>query len=397
VTVRELGGSGDIALGRNAPHVRQHNRRLVLHVLRTSGPMSRRRVAELTGLQPATLTNLVADLIDQGLLHEIGQLPSRSAAGGRPQVLVDLRPRGACVGGIYVGIRRVYVSVGDVTGQVLAREDIPRRDTGDVLAALERVCEAANVLARQLTAIGLVVVVDPHHDAAFDERLAQELQARFERPVVSDRAAAAMMLSESLFGAVRGERCVLVHLGTTVAAGVQWGHTVLGRYGYWHAPIGHTVVDPAGQDCECGGRGCLDTVASERALVARAVAALRSGEGSSLTERRLRAGGGESGAIAAAAARGDVLAIRLVEAAAEALGVAVANCLLVLSADRCVIAGPILAAGDVFMRALRARVEPQVERAVGRAPHILPSTFGADAPFMAGVAIALDQFVFGPG
>ncbi len=403
------GPEPELIRGQNAPYIRQHNRRLILHVLRTEAPLSRRRIAESTGLQPATVTNIVGELIAMGLAQEIGQSRSRSSAGGRPQVLVDLNANAAHVGGVYIGIRRIYVSIVDIKGTVLACERLMRPASTQGVArvaasTLRRLGRGVGVPVSAMAAIGLAVVVSATVRAADPETesvrlgaaLAAILEAELGKPVLDDRGPVAMVLAESLFGAVSDARCILVHVGTTVSAGVQWGHRLFGRFGYWPSPIGHTIVDPDGVECLCGARGCLDTVASERYLADRAARAargrLRTLLGTPEFDPRQRG----SEAIGEAAAHGDALAMRLVDEAAGALGVAIANALQIINADTAVIAGPILTAGDRLLVPLRERVTALLAGSRGRRVRIVPTAFGLDAPFVAGPSLALDRSIFGP-
>jgi predicted NBD/HSP70 family sugar kinase len=379
--------------------IRRYNRRLVVHVVRLSGPLSRARICDATGLQPATVTNIVGELIEQGLVHEVGLSRSKSTAGGRPQVLLDLRADALRVAGVYVGIRRVYVSIGDVKGAVLARERHLRpatpAGTARVAAStLRRLARGAGVPLQGIAAIGLALVASPlpsNPDAPLAARYVRALERELGRPVFAESGPVAMARAEGLFGGVGEERCILVHLGTTVGAGVQWGHPLLGRFGRWASPLGHVVVDPNGDACSCGARGCLDTIASEPHLVARAIAAVDAGRRTVLSTPGfdVRKRGVE--AIAEAAARGDDVATSLVDDAASALAKAIAAALQVLAVDLAIVAGPILLA-DAFMQRLTA----DVARLITRPVRVRGSAFGLDAPFVAGLGIALDRAVFGP-
>ena len=388
--------------GRNSPAIRRHNRRLVLHELR-GGPLSRRRIAAAAGLQPATVTNIVAELVRRGLVHEVGQSQTRSTAGGRPEVLLDLRVGALRVGGVYVGMRRLYVSVGDVRGHLLGSDAATRPSTVDAIARcaatmMRALCRRLGISLASLMGVGLAIVPEIAGASSIggEEELRHALAVALEEdldcPADVENAAVAMLVAEGLFGTVRDERSLLVHVGTTVLAGVQWGSRLLGRFGYWSAPIGHTLVDPAGMTCECGANGCLDTVASEPALVRAAATALAHGERSMLTredlaERRSRA-------IGEAASRGDALASRLVGAAADALAISLANSLQVLNGELAVVAGPIVAAGDVLVSRLRDGISAHMRSAASATPRVLVSAFSLDEPYMAGLAVALDRFVF---
>jgi predicted NBD/HSP70 family sugar kinase len=317
--------------------------------------------------------------------------------------MLDLRAGALRVGGVYVGMRSLYVSVGDVRGRLLGSDLAPRPTAASAIAhaaatMMRRLCERADVSIRSLIGIGLAVVPEvadassQADDEVFRRTLAVELKKELDRPAEVENAAVAMLVAEGLFGAVGDDRSLLVHVGTTVLAGVQWGHRLLGRFGYWAAPIGHTLIDPAGSVCVCGATGCLDTVASEPAIVRGAERALAAGERSSLTLAAVDRD--RSRAIGEAASRGDPLAVRLVRDAANALAISAANSLTVLNGELAIVAGPIVAAGDALVSPLREGIASHMRTTSSGAPRVIASTFSLNEPFMAGVAVALDRFVF---
>src|SRR3954468_2878974 len=93
-------------LGGNAPLLKRQNRAAVLRGIVSYGPISRRALRDATGLTASTITNIVTELIANGLVDELGA--SEPAAGpsraGRREVLVDLAPSGGVVVGVYIGV-----------------------------------------------------------------------------------------------------------------------------------------------------------------------------------------------------------------------------------------------------------------------------------------------------
>lgn len=398
VPAHGLPQADDLVGGRNSPAIRRHNRRLVLHILR-SGPLSRRRIAEATGLQPATVTNIVGELIEVGIVHEIGSHRSGSSGGGRPEVLVDFRATDLYVGGVYVGIRGVYTSIGDVRGSMIGTDVRPRSHSPasvatDTAASLRRICAKARFSIDRLVAIGVAFVDDVGASESEQQEqhaaVASALGSQLGRPVEIESAAIALLIAEGLFGVVRDERTILVHVGTRVIAGVQWGHRLLGRFGYWDAPIGHTLVDPAGDVCRCGARGCLDTVASQAGMARHVALELASGSSSVLAS--MPSESLDSDAIAGAAAAGDPLATRLITDAGNALAIATANALQILNGELAIISGPIVSAGDVLMAPIREGIAARMRSAT--LPRVVSGTFGLDERHVAGLALALDRYVF---
>lgn len=187
--------------------------------------------------------------------------------------------------------------------------------------------------------------------------------------VVPDLAAAAV--AEHRIGAGRGvRRLLVVALGTGAnAAAVVDGRLVETAYGCL-GDAGHVLVDPDGPACTCGGRGCLEAVASGWAL-ARDAAAAGLPDGPELTAR---------------AAAGDPAATALLTRAGTALGRAIATWSVLLFPDVVTVGGGLAAAGDLLLGPARAELDRVAPSYVRRRLTIVPSALGAEAT-LAGAAL----------
>jgi glucokinase len=190
--------------------------------------------------------------------------------------------------------------------------------------------------------------------------------------VVPDLAAAA--LGESRFGAGRGvARFLCAALGTGAnAAAVVDGALVDTAWGCL-GDAGHVVVEPDGPPCPCGGRGCLEAVASGYAL-ARDGAPLGLADGRAVTE---------------AARRGHEAAHALLERAGTALGRAIASWSALVWPERVAVAGGLSAAGELLLEPARRELQrvgaPYI---VGRL-ELVPAELGADAALVGASLSAL--------
>lgn len=383
--------------GQNGAFLRRHNRSLVLWMLRNRGPISRRQICEETGLGPATVTSLISALIDEGLVEEVGKSPARSTEGGRSRILLDLRPSGAMVAGVHLGVRRVMVALADQRGTLHAT-DSQLREAG--AGPEETVAFAGRLLDGLLrrvpgttirgTGVSVPVVVDvdagtiphaPELDWRDGVRLAPLLQRALPQPVVVGNSRTAMLLAESLFGAARGEAAaILLHPASTMGAAFMVDHRIIQPSHVAASRIGHVVVDPDGPPCECGARGCLNAVAGDRALIAEA--GRRMG-------RPL-----EPAELLRIAEEGDRVALDIVSGAVEAIATAASHAMLMLDIDLLLVSGWIAESRGPVLDDLRARVVPHVERVTGRAPRIVVGDFGTGPQLASAVSLALDRFVY---
>ncbi|MBI1378178.1 MAG: ROK family protein [Frankiales bacterium] len=198
------------------------------------------------------------------------------------------------------------------------------------------------------------------------------------RPTAVHNDAVAVALAEHRWGAGRGSQHVMgVTVSTGVGAGlVLHGRRVDGASGN-AGHLGHVVVEPDGDPCTCGGRGCLETVARGAALVARA--------------ERLGWHGPRTGrAVAEAAHAGDPACRAALRDAGRAVGVAVASAAALLDLEVVAVAGGVAESGPAFWEPLRAAFDEHAGWAFVRAARVVPAALGRDAALVGAGAIGLD-------
>ena len=266
---------------------RAHNRSMVLQHLFHSGPRSRADLARVTGLTRVTVSDLVASLLEEGLVSELGL--QNEGRVGKPGRLVGLRTDAFCVVAVDLADdERMHGAVLDLTGAVQVRHSAAVRGlTGTaayeaLLGLCRRLVEEASVPVLGI-GVGSPGVVDPGGTVLqapnrgwYDLPLATALAAALDLPVHVANDANTAALGEFTYGGGSGSLLVL-----TVSGGVGAGIVLDGALvqGSQHAAgeLGHvTAVDerddldgaPLGrpQDCACGRRGCLETVLSVPAL-----------------------------------------------------------------------------------------------------------------------------------
>lgn len=264
---------------RGTTNGRVANLRRVLRDVASSSALSRADLARATGLTRPTVSSLVAELMDAGLIVELG--PGRSD-GGKPPTLLGVDPTARSVVAIDVGPPAVVGTLSDLAGTVLARESIPDpRLTGAEL--LDAVVALADDLAGRSTApvagigvgtAGLVtpdgVVVEASNLDWHHLPLAQILTERTGHPAWVANGANAAALAEHRSVAPEGDGLVVVRMGVGVGAGLLIGGQVHAGSRAAAGEIGHLVVDPGGPPCRCGNRGCLETLTSVTAILGRA-------------------------------------------------------------------------------------------------------------------------------
>jgi predicted NBD/HSP70 family sugar kinase len=259
-------------------HARGHNRSLVLQTLFHQGAMSRADLSRETGLTRVTISDLVAELIADGFVAEIGV---REASGpGKPAMLVDLDRAGHRIVGIDLsGSASIIGAVLTLDGDIVARREVALPEAGDVVATVVE-------LARELVAdshapvlgigVGTPGVVDdrgviltaPNFGwAGFD--LEGALQSALGLPVLVANDANAAVLAEYTFGGA-GDDVLLVKVGRGVGSGLLAAGQPMRGSRFAAGEIGHvTVGTDGGPVCVCGKVGCLEAWLSVPSLSKR--------------------------------------------------------------------------------------------------------------------------------
>ncbi len=265
------------------------SRRLVLDQIRQQGEVSRSEIVRTTGLSKATVSAIVSELFEAGLVQETG---SQNSHVGRPRILLSLVPDANFALGAELTDEECRVVLTDLHAKPIKRvsqpvmaNDLSVPSLMDVLAAC--IAEAVkDIDATRLLALGVCVpgIVDPSSGIVTfsvilpweNVKLAEILQERFPYPISVFSRGTAATWGERWYGAGKNARNLLyARVGSGIVSGlVINGQPYLGRNS-GAGELGHVTVQPDGALCRCGNRGCLATVATTGALLNRVRQLLR--------------------------------------------------------------------------------------------------------------------------
>lgn len=266
--------------GTNLEQAKSHNRRVVIEAVRVNGPLSRAAIARLTALSSQTVSNIVEELEDVGLLRpEATQKGTR----GQPAVPYSINPDGGYSIGLQLDHQSLVGVVTDLSGTVRARieQHVDRPAPATAMPLLREMPQ--NLLSQfrfdrtRLLGIGMAMPgpfgvegltsVGPTALPGWEDfPLAIELQAATGIPVIVENDATAAAIGERLYGVARNlANFVYLFIGTGLGAGLFLdGHLYKGSR-HNAGEIGHMVVRSDGLQCGCGKRGCLERYVSLRA------------------------------------------------------------------------------------------------------------------------------------
>ncbi|GHA77642.1 ROK family protein [Streptomyces termitum] len=402
--------------GRTVRDLRRENRSAVLQRLYFDGPLSRLALGPVTSLSSGSVSNVVADLLAEGLVEEAGSVDS---AGGRPRTLLRVRQDSAYMIGVDIGETRVRIELFDVALTELARADRPlaangprredRYDVGVVLGhvrdGIEEVVQEAGIDAEQLLGVGVgvpgIVARTPQDgavvhgqtiswDAVPLERLLRESVSLPDSvSYFIENGAKTLGQAEMWFGGGRGAgSAVVVLFGSGVGASVFGEELRPGRAVEW----GHLKVRVRGRRCRCGAQGCLEAYAGAEALL----------------ERWREAGGkppsdaGEEAALTALLAaaypagpeeEADTVALAVLEETAEYLGAGFADLINLLQPERILVGGWAgLQLGTRFLDRVRSYATSSALSYPASHVEIRLGTLGPDAVTVGAAILPLADF-----
>ena len=256
---------------------REINRNLIFNQIRIKQPISRADLARTSGLQRSTVSLIVEDLLAERWIVEgsTGQIPR----GRKPTFLNLNDQRGVLALDIHPA--QTTLAVIDLGGKVLEQERIalpvnPQKVIGAILDAIRKMIAAHNTRSFE----GIGISVPGRFNPGFENSIFApnvdwpigQLKSRVEQatglPVAVDNVANACALSEVWFGYSDGAHdLVVVNVSEGIGTGIFANGRLMRGEGGVAGEFGHVQLDPDGLACGCGGTGCWETIASNRAAV----------------------------------------------------------------------------------------------------------------------------------
>jgi N-acetylglucosamine repressor len=357
-----------------------HNSRLVLKTIYDRGRISRADVARLTHLTRTTVSDLVMDLQERGLVEEVGYGQS---LGGRSPILLSVAEDAQHLISVDLADNELRGAVSNLRNEISASARVPVSGRGGEAALalvydlIDRLMESTD---RPLLGIGIGTpgLVDTTRGIVLsavnldwrDLPLGSLLQERYGLPTYiandSQLAALAHYMAYAGEGVTRGENMVVVKVGQGIGAGILLNGRLFQGDGFGAGEIGHISVEEGGELCRCGNIGCLETVASLPAIARRVMSRVQANPTSALNSPD----GDELASILRALRLGDAEALQLMVETGRYLGIALAHLVGTLNIRHIVVLGEVAAFGPPLLEMIRAEMMRRALPALARDTHI---------------------------
>ncbi|REK75127.1 ROK family transcriptional regulator [Paenibacillus paeoniae] len=266
--------TGDLTL------IKKINTAIVLEALVKNAPLSRAKISELTGLNKATVSNLVQDLINSNLALEIG---TGESSGGRKPVMLLFNGQAGYAIGIDLGVNYIRGVLTDLEGALIAETNLTLKNQQQdfvldkLVHCISTLIDKAPESAYGIVGIGVGVpgIVDDHGTMFFAPNLKwgqlelqRMLEDKFNLPVTIDNEANAGAQGEQNYGAGRGvAHQIYVSVGIGIGTGIILNNELYKGASGFSGELGHLSIEYKGKRCSCGNDGCWELYASENALL----------------------------------------------------------------------------------------------------------------------------------
>ncbi len=239
----------------------------------------------MTGLSPASVTNVVRELLDEGIVTEAG---AEDSDGGRPRVLLDINPDYGYVIGVDIGETRIRVELFDLAMTERAKAEYPLNPAEhevdvvvqDIASGLAAVLSDGGIEPSAVLGVGIGVpgIVEQGTEALVHAQtygwdavpLERLLRAHTGLPLRFENGAKTMGQAELWFGAGRGaQNAAVVLIGSGVGASLISGGSTYQGATSSAAELGHTTIVVGGRRCRCGSAGCLEAYVGAEAILDR--------------------------------------------------------------------------------------------------------------------------------
>ncbi len=381
------------------------------------GEISRAEIAKRTSLSSATITNLAGELIEQKIITEIEPATSkteRKRAVGRPQRMLRLIPNARFAVGVHIGVGMFRVAVTNLKDEIIdnsivnfdiesSASDILAQITSEINSLITNTAiDRELVLGVGVGASGLV-----NHTIGLNVlaprlgwqnvNIKEILQKKLSLPVTVDNNVRTMAIGEAFFGAGREVNVLAFVYGRSgVGAGLVVNRQIFRGSGAGAGEIGHTIMIPeGGESCQCGQKGCLETLVTEPVIVRKAnELALQHPE--SLLAQYIAQDNDMPiiDKLFAAAREGDIVSINMIENQIHYLGIALANLVNILNPEM-ILLGGVFAQGDDLIRPVACRVMRETAFCdIGENIIVEQTSFGWRAGVVGAAALALIDFFY---
>lgn len=267
----------------NQQVVKKNNKALVLQLIMEKEPISRADIAQVSGLNKATVSSLVNELLEEELIYESG--PGESSGGRRPVILHFNKIAGYSIG-IDIGVNYILCVLTDLKGNIVFEKNQTVHKTS-YATTIEIVKEMIQSVIAEMPSsrygivgigVGVPGIVNIEGTVLLAPNLGwkniqikKDLEDVFHVLVIIENEANAGAFGEQQFGIGQNyQNIIYISAGIGIGVGIILNNELYQGKNGFSGEMGHMIIDINGKPCNCGSRGCWEVYASEQALLEKA-------------------------------------------------------------------------------------------------------------------------------
>ena len=378
------------------------NRNFILKMFILNSPVSRIQLSKYSGLSKMSLTNIISEFSEKGYIKETGV--DSSATGKRKPILLELAD--GCVCAIGISITRNYIEgcLADIKGNMMysRRVELSNDTTaekittilGDLISSIRNMCQT-EVIGVGVSAMGPVdmengrILLPTHFYGIENYDVVKEVKKFTDLPVYLYKNTNCAALAEKYYGAGRKNQN-FVYIGVSKGLGASAvinDNLVLGTNGY-SCELGHITVNPDGERCACGNKGCLEIYTNIVSMVERVEKEVEKG-----TETLLKSPVTFE-SIVDGARKGDELCSKTLDELCKYLAIGVTNAINVYDPAIVILGNDIAMGGEEIISRLKNNVGTTPIGAKHNTVEIMMSKFYDKAPLLGAATVVFDKLMF---
>ena len=379
----------------NPEQTRILNRSLILRQLSSVDPLSRIDIAKAIDLSKMTVSVIVSDLINEGLVEEIGE-GEAARSGGRKPILLALSSNTFALG-IDVGETNTSVSLSNLRSETIDELTVPTsrdktverivRQLKDLTYGIleKNVIDKKNLIGVGVSTAGLVdkqnghILFSPDFNWK-DIPFRSYLEEAMGLPVVIDNCTRVMALGETRYGGAKeSDSLLFINVGHGIGSALLVNGRIYGK----NSEFGHVRVTSRPVLCDCGKSGCLEAVASGHAI-----------EKTNYERNGSKGDWKTAKELAAAANQGDEEAAKLFRDAGRYLGRSISMAVNLFNPDKVIIGGGVSRSGSLLMDSLMTEFQKDTMEIIKDTTSVELTTLGMLSGVSGAVALAIEAFLF---
>lgn len=400
--------------GGNMTTVKYQNRSLILYMLKNSGAVSRVDIAQMLQLTPAAITILVNEMVKEGIIVEVGQQEQDDKRSGRKKILIDINYDFKHVIGINIESDWINIGVSNLKGDTVIHKRfqtdkilLPAKLLENIASECMNMLWKENIMKENILGVGVGIVgkvdreqgISNHAYALWNQEV--NVKAILENAmgirVVVDNNVRALAIGElDYHEAEETTNILFVKYGPGIGSAMTINNEIYYGSSNSAGELGHTIVEFDGEICKCGRRGCLETIASEKSLIKKAISEfderntpvlhkICKGEPDNITIEN----------IYKAAADGDARVLESIGKVSYYMAIAIANAVSLYDPNKVILYGNAFKY-DFVMEEFKRVIEAAIIRE-DLNEFITLSALNYKSNYIGGIALALREFFYNTG